>query len=231
VNIPVCELPDRVHELPPRLATTRIADVGVEAAEALAWLEANGRAAVIASGFEFGESADLRLWSPNAFLEQCVSRIPVGMALDLACGSGRDAVFLASRGFEVTAIDHLADAIAMGRDLELRYAAGAPIQWLCDDLEKLPLTGQFDLVTCFYYLNRGLLENVGVLLRPGGYLVVETFTTVHRERFGKPRSKAFVLKPGELLQMASGLSVIEYEEDWHDGRHTARLVSRKVREV
>jgi len=224
VQIPLSELGNRVHELPSRTSTIQVANVDSSASDAVDWLTANGRTAILGNNFVFGESERTRLWSPNLFLEQCAPKIPPGRVLDAACGSGRDSVFLASCGFEVTAIDHLEDALAMGKDLERRYIPNCvPIDWRCLDLNKNMPTGRFDLIACFFYLNRGLMAKVRDLLNPGGHLVMETFTTVHREKFGKPRSEGYALKPNELLRYADGMSVIEYEEDWHEGRHTARM--------
>ncbi|MFX8358706.1 methyltransferase domain-containing protein, partial [Acinetobacter baumannii] len=60
-----------------------------------------------------------------------------GKALDLGCGSGRNAIALAANGYEVTALDHLPEAIAMGRELEARYLKGhAPIHWVVEDADK-----------------------------------------------------------------------------------------------
>jgi len=201
----------------------QIADAGEEALEAWRWLDSVGRRARVQDGFRFGEPGPARLWRPNEYLESRLTSAPMGTALDLACGSGRDAVFLASRGFEVTAVDHLPDAVALGQDLERRYLNRTePIQWVCTDLDEFEASGKFDMVTCFFYLNRRLLARVPDLLEPGGVFVMQTFTTLHRERFGKPRSEEFVLGPGEILDLVKGLEVVDYEESWVDDRHTAR---------
>jgi len=229
VHIPVSELPKRVHELPSRQETIWIADAGTEAQDAVEWLRSNGRICELQSDFEFGEAGNGRLWSPNRFLEPCVPQIPIGKALDLACGSGRDAVFLASAGFEVTAVDHLEDALVMGRDLARRYLRqGEDVEWVCSDLEQSTPSGRFDLVTCFRYLNREVLSNISRLLNPGGHLVFETFTSIHREKFGKPRTERFVLQPGELRSFVSNLTIVEYDENWHDGSHTAQLWAKNA---
>ena len=213
-----------MHELPPRHDVICIADVGCEAAEAKLWLDAHGRAARIRRGFVFGSCDQMRLWSPNPFLERVLTGIRGGHAIDLACGSGRDAVFIASCGFNVTAVDHLADALGMGRELERRYLGEyQPIDWVCEDLDRYLPPGSFDLVACFYYLNRRLLSKAIKSLGPDGHLVVETFTTIHRSKFGKPKSELLVLQPGELQDLCAELSIIEHEEAWHGDRHTARL--------
>lgn len=229
VNIPIDQLPSRVHELPSKTVTILVADAGEEARAACDWLRQNGRDVELGSSFEYGDPGVRRLWSPTAYLEHCLTQIQAGTVLDLACGAGRDAVYLASCGFRVTGMDRLEDALELGRGMVTRYlSSGAlPVAWLRLDLEREIPSGSFDLVTCFRYLNRPLLQAVGTLLVPGGNLIVETFTTQHRERFGKPRSDDHVLKPGELRSLVSTLEIVAYSEDWHDDRHTARLLARK----
>jgi SAM-dependent methyltransferase len=58
-------------------------------------------------------------------------------AIDLGCGSGREAVYLAAQGWQVVAVDRLPEALQRGRDLQRRYAPDSPpIQWVCADLER-----------------------------------------------------------------------------------------------
>ncbi len=232
VSIPVGELSKRTHELPSRHEQVLIADTGEEARAALRWFGAGERSAELGQDFSFGPNRGRRLWSPTRYLEHCVREIEPCAALDLACGAGRDAVYLASRGFRVTAADHLEDALDLGKALEERLLHESPqVTWLRHDLEQSPPEGKFGLVTCFRFLHRPLLASVAKLLEPGGQLIVETFTTLHRERFGKPRRDEHVLKPGELARLASGLEILEFSEGWHDDRHTARLRAIGTREA
>jgi tellurite methyltransferase len=226
VNIPLQDLENRIHELPPRHATVRLA--GPDTERTAEFLRSGGRNVELAEDWEFGSGPQCRLWEPNAFLWDVASQLPPGRALDLACGSGRDAVALAGLGWQVTAIDHLEDAIDRGRDLARRYLppdGAARITWLRWDLESAPLdlTDHYDLISMFWYLNRQLIAQGEDLLAPEGNLVVETFTSVHRERFGKPRTEAFVLQPGELRFLARHLAIGSYDESWHADRHSARL--------
>lgn len=244
VNIPVDELPRRTHELPPRAATITVGGQADLARAAVAWLRAAGRNAVAG-----GAAADAiqtriqtpisgidalgRLWSPNDFLAAVLPALPPGHALDLACGTGRDAVYLASCGWDVTAVDILPDALARARDLARRCAAAiVPIRFCCADLELEPraeaatdwCTPPFDLIAGFRYLHRPLLRRLPELLRPGGSLIWETFTTLHRTRHGRPASDARVLRPGELRELLlHDLDVREYEEVWQGEAHTARI--------
>ncbi|HVT13014.1 MAG TPA: methyltransferase domain-containing protein [Fimbriimonadaceae bacterium] len=153
-----------------------------------------------------------------------------GMALDLACGTGRDAVFLASLGWEVTAIDHLPDALQRGQDLARRYLRSdlaERIRWVCQDLEKVAVGGAFDLVSIFWFLDRGVLRSVPGLLHSGGSLVLETFSAIHRERYGKPRTESFVLRTGEPASLLPQLTTRLEEAGWHGDRHSVRFWATK----
>ncbi|MBX7132991.1 MAG: class I SAM-dependent methyltransferase [Fimbriimonadaceae bacterium] len=169
-----------------------------------------------------------RLWRPNALIENL--QPGEGLALDLACGTGRDAVYLASLGYDVLAIDWLPDAIDRCLGLAGRYELAGSIQGLVADLEKsIPLRGEFDLITCFFFLDRPLLRWARDHLAQGGRLLVETFTTVHRDHFGKPSRERLVLAEEELLGLAEGMEVEEYSEDWRENcRHTAQLRARRL---
>lgn len=228
VNIPFSELPNRMHELPPRDQPIRVGGPPALAAEVAEWLVAHGRRGVVfdaqpeRSG---GREAPGRLWLPSQFLENCLRELPCGAALDLGCGAGRDAVYLASCGWDVTGVDVLPDALQLARDLAGRYAPEASIRWLQIDLEARPpeFRRDYDLVVMIRYLHRPLFAQVRKWLKPGGSLICETFTTLHRERHGKPARDAHVLEPGELPTLAQGMEVRRHQEGWVGGAHTARL--------
>ena len=131
---------------------------------------------------------------------------PGGVVLDLACGSGRHARWLTRMGFEVSAVDR--DAGAFGDP-------PAGVALLQADLEDgpWPYPGiAFDGIVVTNYLHRPLLPILAGALVPGGVLVYETFARGN-ERFGKPSNPAFLLEPGELLEVVRGhLRVVAYED-------------------
>jgi SAM-dependent methyltransferase len=136
--------------------------------------------------------------------------IPQGEALDLACGSGRHARLLASRGLAVTAVDRDAEALAT--------AAGQGIATLQHDLEApgpvWPFApGRFAGIVVTNYLHRPLFGQIAAALAPDGVLVYETFARGN-EIFGKPSNPDFLLSSGELLDLAGrgGLRVVAYED-------------------
>lgn len=131
-----------------------------------------------------------------------------GAVLDLACGTGRHAAFLARRGHPVTAVD-----LDLARAAELRAVPG--IEWLQADLEGAawPLPGRrFQAIVVTNYLHRPLFDVLLESLAPDGVLIYETFA-LGQARYGRPRNPLHLLLPGELLEMARGhLRILAYED-------------------
>ena len=135
-----------------------------------------------------------------------------GSVLDLACGSGRHAALLASLGHAVLAVDQ--DIGAVEGLLNPR------IQGQQEDLEGAiwPLADQqFSGIVVTNYLYRPFLDHLPRMLSEGGVLIYETFADGNAQ-FGKPSNPNFLLKPGELLDLAtrSDLKVIAYEDIYLD---------------
>jgi len=131
---------------------------------------------------------------------------PGGVVLDVACGSGRHAKWLAQMGFEVEAVD---------RDLSGFGEAPANVALLAADIESgpWPYEGRsFDAIVVTNYLHRPLLPRLVSCLAPGALFIYETFAQGN-ERFGKPSNPAFLLAAGELLDAVKGrLRVLGYED-------------------
>ena len=128
--------------------------------------------------------------------------------MDLACGSGRHAYYLAEAGFIVTAIDR---DISQFKSTQLPFIATLEL-----DLERdtWPLEGRlFDGIVVTNYLYRPHLDQLPKMLANGGVLIYETFAQGN-EAFGKPSNPNFLLKTGELLTLAQrhGLKVVAYED-------------------
>ena len=123
-----------------------------------------------------------------------------GRVLDLACGSGRHARLLASRGYQVMAVDRNAQALA-----GLSGLAGVKTAELDLEGEEWPLAGQhFAGIVVTNYLWRPRLPDLMALLAPGGVLIYETFM-LGNEAFGKPSNPEFLLRPGELREVVAAL--------------------------
>jgi SAM-dependent methyltransferase len=131
-----------------------------------------------------------------------------GTVLDLACGTGRHAVWLAESGFEVEAVDRDAAALSPLHGLPNLHPVLADLE--ADDW---PYAGRkFDAVIVTRYLHRPLLSLLQGIVAEGGILIYETFMLGH-ERFGRPTNPDFLLRPDELLEtFAPSLEVVAFEQ-------------------
>lgn len=149
---------------------------------------------------------------PSPWVVRHAQSIPArGKVLDLACGSGRHARFLAGLGYPVLAVDRDAEALAGLSTIE-----GITTRLLDLEGEEWPLAGQvFDGIVVTNYLWRPRLPDVLALLAPGGVLIYETFM-VGNAAYGKPSNPDFLLQAGELRQLAAaaGLREVDYAEGY-----------------
>ncbi|HEX2825495.1 MAG TPA: class I SAM-dependent methyltransferase [Burkholderiales bacterium] len=145
---------------------------------------------------------------PAPWMLRWESLIPDGPVLDVACGRGRHARWLAARGRAVDAVDRDAAAIEA-----LRSVPG--VSAVCADIENgpWPYAGRrYAAVIVANYLHRPLFPNLLAALAPGGVLLYETFAAGN-ERYGKPSNPDFLLREGELLEIVRGkLRVAGYED-------------------
>ncbi|HAV74924.1 MAG TPA: SAM-dependent methyltransferase [Limnobacter sp.] len=150
--------------------------------------------------------------APSPWVRQCVESLqgslavkPGLRALDLACGGGRHALYLASLGYVVHAVDkNTPDTVWP-----------ANVQFQAMDLEQAdwPLAGQqYGLIVGTNYLHRPHFENLlGNLKSQNAVLVYETFMDGNAQ-FGSPRSPDFLLQPNELLSRMSLLNILRFEQ-------------------
>lgn len=146
---------------------------------------------------------------PSRWLQRWVDLIPHGgRVLDVACGGGRHAVFLARRGYQVTAVDRDLEASAAVRDTP-------GVAWLEHDLEAddWPFAANsWHGIVVVNYLHRPLIPHFIAALAPGGALIYATFAQ-GQQRHGRPRDPRHLLLPGELLEAVRGhLHIVAYED-------------------
>lgn len=148
---------------------------------------------------------------PLGWLREHLALLPPrGRALDVAMGEGRNALFLASHGFEVVGVDRAPTAVE--RALSLAAEAGLALTAEVGDLEAgyAIAAGGFDVVVVSYYLQRDLFGALQAGLRPGGVLVYETHTVDHAKY--RPMRDDFLLRPNELLHAFPALRVLRYRD-------------------
>ena len=145
---------------------------------------------------------------PSPWVTRFAGLIPLGPVLDLAAGAGRHARYLLERGRAVTCVDRDVAGLA---DL----AGRADAEIVAADLEggaAWPLGARrFAGIVVANYLHRPLFPAILAALGPGGVLIYETFAA-GQERFGRPTNPDFLLRPGELLEVARDLTVLAYED-------------------
>jgi tellurite methyltransferase len=182
---------------------------------------------------------------PAEFVRELLPLLPTGPALDLACGTGRHTLLLASRHQAVTAVDSSEVALGLlgrrARDLRCdvsrvkhaarRLAQGANrrqgIQLWKVDLEHVDLPAEaFSLIICVHYLQRSLFGQIERALVPGGVLLFETYTVAQLEFEGGPRNARYLLERGELRTAFPGLRNLFYRE-LRAGKGIASLIARK----
>jgi SAM-dependent methyltransferase len=153
---------------------------------------------------------------PNRFLVAEVAGLGPGRALDLGCGAGRNAVWLAERGWRVTAVDYSDVALDIAR---ARSAArGVDVEWIAADVVAwTPPSRAFDLV-CVLYVQlppaerRRLLARAVDAVRPGGTLLVVGHDLLNlTEGWGGPRQPEVLYTPEDLAAEIDGLVVERVE--------------------
>ena len=145
------------------------------------------------------------VWSatPNQFVEAETSDLPPGRALDLAAGEGRNALWLASRGWTVTAVDFSAVGLDKGR--VRADAAGLAVSWVCADATSFDPGPVHDLVVVAYLQlpedeRRAALRAAFAALALGGHLVVVGHDSSNlSEGTGGPQDPAVLFNAEELL--------------------------------
>src|SRR5919109_4597158 len=166
--------------------------------------------------------------TPAGILTELWPLLPAGAALDLACGRGRNALFLAEHGRHVTAVDWSGAALdileerakalkipvrRISRIDEMKTLTRAGIDLLQADLEAVTLpVNRYSVVLCVRYLERSLFPQICRGLRPGGMLLFETYTKAQLDFSGGPRDPAHLLNTGELRKAFPKLEVVFYRE-------------------
>lgn len=164
---------------------------------------------------------------PSPFLVKHVEQLPKGRALDIATGEGRNAVFLAKKGFRVEGVD--ISAVGLRKAKKLAAENGVKVQTVNADLNKYRIKpDSYTVILNFYYLQRNLFPQIKAGLRKGGVLVFET-NTMDQLKLpgGRTYDKDFLLEPGELKKAFADLEILHYSETNDGKKAVASLVARK----
>ena len=169
------------------------------------------------------------IWSaePNRFLVAEVSDMPPGRAIDIGAGEGRNALWLAEQGWEVTAVDFSNVAIDKGR--RIAEHRGLDLDWVVADLrDYVPPERSFDLVIEFYIqvpspLRQEIWRRAAAAVASGGTLLVVGHDLTNLEHgYGGPQNPAALFTPADVVDAIEGLDVIKAERvDRRVGEHIA----------
>ena len=179
---------------------------------------------------------------PRAFLVEAAAFLPAGgRALDLACGRGHEAIWLAGRGFVVDALDISEAALAQGGRAATQAGVADRVRFVPADLddglafqpgpsEAATVGGPYQLICALHFRSDVVDTAIDQALGPHGVLVATRLSVVGHSpdqpgRGGPGPDSAFYAVAGELLALAErhGLAVLRHEE--HAGQ--ARLVARR----
>jgi tellurite methyltransferase len=166
---------------------------------------------------------------PSLFLaeniEVIASLCPGKRAFDIACGEGRNSIFLARHGFAVTAVDISEKGLEKARQWAEREGLTIDLQHA--DLENYDFTSTFDLIINFNFLLRDLIPKMVAALNAGGVIVFDTILDAPNAPV--PHKKEYLLQPGELFRIFQGFAgeILRYEERPLDASPTAKLIFHK----
>lgn len=166
--------------------------------------------------------------APTILVVEIAKKLAPGTAIDLACGVGRNALYLAEQGWAVTAVDGSKKAIEL---VQRRSAAhGVKVHTKVADLTTPDFTmppDEFDLIVIAYYLQRDLFAKAKAAVRPGGVVVAIAHTPELGEKWSEKRAR-----PGELRRFFDGWEFLwEYEGPSRDPAHrrpVAEIAARRV---
>jgi tellurite methyltransferase len=164
---------------------------------------------------------------PAEFLVKHVAQLPKGRALDIATGEGRNAVYLAKKGFQVEGVD--ISSVGLRKAQKLAAENGVKFKTINADLNKYRIQpNAYAVILNFYFLQRSLFPQIIAGLKKGGVLIFETNTVEQlKNPAGKDLERDFVLESGELKKAFSELEILHYSET-NDGKNAvASLIARK----
>ncbi len=165
--------------------------------------------------------------TPVKFLAENYQYIPFeSSVLDMGMGEGRNAVFLAQKGYKVTGID--ISSVAVKKAFLLAQEFGVKIKGVVASMKEYKISpNSFDAIICFYYVDRSLLEKIKTWLKPGGVLIYEAHTLRERQEHKKTDPVDDYVKEQELLKLFSGMRVLKYEEPLHEKEFRSSIILMK----
>lgn len=150
-----------------------------------------------------------------------------GAALDIACGLGADALFLAQQGLDVSAWD--SSQVAIEKLQQFAAQKNLNINAECRDISTTPPpAASFDVIHVSHFLERELCPAIAAALKPGGLLFYQTFCAEKVDTNHGPSNPDFLLQKNELLRLFNTLRIVVYQELGTLGTTTTGLRDRAL---
>ena len=254
-HIDANDLFKRMHELPQKASPVALIGCVESLKTATAFLkdkayqisnttiyDRDHRQQLITQGLWQTGPSSIRLWQASPMIEhfcELLSKHPAAniksIGLDIACGSGRDMVYLALQGWQMHGIDYQSEALQ--RTTRLAQNNQVAVQAYQHDLEsdtnalqnltQQGLPAAFDLITVWRYLHRPLLTTLQARLKPGGYLIYQTFMQ-GCEKISSPKNPNYLLAKNELANTFSQLNIIKNDiHHLQDGRPVSAFIAQR----
>ena len=247
--IPAESLAMRMHELPKTscplvlygdehslpLAQDFLRQKGYQVQEARLWNDAMRFQLACNNQLVFGSQSQ-RLWQPAPLIEHFVNaimpaqQIQPARGLDIACGAGRDMVYLAMHGWQMLGVDYIPGALQRAEQLadthEVKLTTACKnLEMGGDPFSEYP-SHCFELICVMRYLHRPLFPYLKRLLTPKGIFIQQTFMQ-GCEQYGSPKNPNFLLKPGELTSLFRDAEILlDNVVRLEDGRPVSAFVAR-----
>jgi 2-polyprenyl-3-methyl-5-hydroxy-6-metoxy-1,4-benzoquinol methylase len=165
----------------------------------------------------------LQLRPPSPTLVCFAQKAPGKYALDLACGAGRNALFLANEGFCVDAVD-IAEAPLKKLDA---LEEGGRITTYCADLDDFEPPRRYDLIVMANFLDRKLIERMKSYLNEGGLFIVETYMA-HPDNEKKDSDASYLLRDEELKKLFDNFDIMCYNTFWNEPYEMYRMRKQAI---
>jgi tellurite methyltransferase len=182
----------------------------------------------------YARGEGLHEYAPSAPLPIAIEGVEPGLALDLATGAGRHAIYLAERGWRVVAVDVSPVGVGLMTEEARRRGVAGLVEGRVADLESIPRgfriePESYDLICDFYFLDRTLFDEIRGGVRRGGRFAA----AIHVDDGATDMNPAFLLAPGELRRLVEGWGweILVWSEGASEesGHHhgTAQIVARR----
>jgi 2-polyprenyl-3-methyl-5-hydroxy-6-metoxy-1,4-benzoquinol methylase len=164
---------------------------------------------------------------PASFLKDHLKLLPNGKVLDIAMGEGRNAVYLARKGFKVEGVD--ISEVALRKARRLAKENRVAVQTINADLNTYEIKpDSYDVILNIDYLQRSLVPQIKKGLRKGGVVVFENYTVEQLQNTQEQLPAAYLLNKGELKELFKDFQILLYRES-NDGKEArASLIARKT---